>query len=252
VRVEFRSFEDRPVFEYSSEAGHVVVHHFFGAASPEPERAHTADGPEAFLVEVDEPTFHERAHFHDVDQFQVFFGVPGAYFGRTPVSRLMFQYADAYSTYGPFGSPDPGLRFYTLRPGPSSIRAYMPDDRDKLVRRGRRQQIVDVDAELDRPIDRPSVTQVLGGDAADPSAAVAAIPAGTAVDVPAPVTSQGQYCCVLEGCVEVDGDRFGLGSLGWRPPAAPGAEPTSLRSAAGSRARVLVVQFPPATTDDGC
>ena len=246
--LDVRAISEVPTRPIQGGAGHVLLHDFFGAVDPDPDHERSRSGPEAFLIESDAPGFHERPHFHDIDQFQVFFGVPGAYFGRTPMSRLMFQYADAFSTYGPFGCPDPGLCFFTLRATPSSLRAYMPDERDKLVRRGRRQRVVDLDARLDDESGPgPSLVRVLGTAAShgEPVADLGVVPAGGELEVPAPVDSQGQYCCVVDGALDVGGRRAGPRSLGWRQGAAAGDPPSVLRATPDGPARVLVLQFPP-------
>ena len=84
------------------------------------------------------PGYLGRAHFHEVDQFQVFFGGAGATYQRHEVPWAMLHYADAYTTYGPFQAGGSTLRFFTLRARPTLGTHYMPESRDKLVRRGRR------------------------------------------------------------------------------------------------------------------
>ena len=56
----------------------------------------------------------------------------------------MLHYADAYTTYGPFGTGEAPLQLFTLRRQASEITGFMPKDRDKLVRRGRRNLHVDL------------------------------------------------------------------------------------------------------------
>jgi len=114
---------------------------FFGSAkSLEP-------GPQGFLIENVPPGTTVPPHFHEVDQFQLFFGGGGSWYGATPIGPLFVHYVDAYSTYGPFGTGvDAPMEFFTLRATPTLETHYMPASRDKLRGRvGRRNLHVDID-----------------------------------------------------------------------------------------------------------
>ncbi|HEX9506417.1 MAG TPA: hypothetical protein VGA62_10480, partial [Acidimicrobiia bacterium] len=50
-----------------------------------------------------------------MNQFQVFFPAPGAWYKRRSLHSVLVHYVDAFVTYGPFGSADQPLEFYTLR-----------------------------------------------------------------------------------------------------------------------------------------
>src|SRR5579862_2487593 len=105
---------------------------FFGKADE------LIDGPQAYINELD-PAVELAAHFHKVDQFQVFFGVSGARFLRHPIPKVMVHYTDAYSTYGPFRSGTEGRLLYaTLRAEHSNFGGVMPGARSQLPYRGRR------------------------------------------------------------------------------------------------------------------
>src|SRR5262245_15707940 len=78
---------------------------------------HALPGPQAFLVRFPADS-RGGAHFHPVDQFQIFYGSDGSWFKNQEITsgEIMLHYADAYVTYGPFGTkgPEP-LEFFTLR-----------------------------------------------------------------------------------------------------------------------------------------
>ena len=94
-------------------------------------------GPEAFLVDYG-PQRTTPAHFHSVDQFQVFFGAPGARYQRHQIPAVELHYADAFVTYGPFFTGEERMKFFTLRPCQGQFKGEMPSERHKLHYRGRR------------------------------------------------------------------------------------------------------------------
>src|SRR5258707_123577 len=99
-------------------------------------------GPQGFLVEMT-PHRLGRAHYHPVNQFQVFFGSPGATYQKRPVPAAMVHYSDAFTPYGPFAAGEEGLSFFTLRAQANQRIHYMPESRDalkeeKAARKGRR------------------------------------------------------------------------------------------------------------------
>ena len=54
-------------------------------------------------------------HFHDIDQFQIV--VAGdCTMGKKDARSVTFQYADAYTPYGPIYGENEGFSFFTLRP----------------------------------------------------------------------------------------------------------------------------------------
>lgn len=240
MSLEFRDFERIPAREFA-ESG-AVVREFFGAVDSDPEQSVSVSSPQAFCADF-RPGYVEAAHFHDVDQFQLFFGQGDSFFLRKKISKLVLQYADAYSTYGPFGSQESGLRFYTLRARHSSIRAYMPKDRDKLKRRGRRQWSVDLQPFMDRdPRDSASVEPLCEREADGLAAYWIELPSGTTVSAPL-AEGTGQYFCVISGTIDSDGDRYGMYSLGWMS-ALEASVPVRLQATGSEPASVLIVQLP--------
>src|SRR5436189_5271805 len=68
-------------------------------------------GPQAFLVRMRENNI-VHPHFHNVDQFQLFFESPHASYQRTAISSILVHYADAFTTYGPFKPGDEPPEYY--------------------------------------------------------------------------------------------------------------------------------------------
>jgi hypothetical protein len=93
------------------------------------------DRPQAFLVRLRNPGGVIRAHFHEVDQFQVVLGGSGR-LGPTPISRGAVHYADRHTTYGPITAGASGLEFLTLRASSASGSQYMPESRARKGPRG--------------------------------------------------------------------------------------------------------------------
>jgi hypothetical protein len=258
-RPTFRAFESMPT-RVPIEG--VKLHDFFGMIDPfRPAETDVGwvsggyskgsgiDGPEAFFIEA-ETRVEEAAHFHDVDQFQLFFGGSDSYFQRERITALMAQYADAFSTYGPFGSGEGGFRFYTLRGRPSGLRAYMPQERDKLIHRGVRQRRVDLEPLLRRPAAEVPTIETVWDEEPDGLAIYwIEIPPAQSVDAP-PAHGAGQYQCVITGTIHVDGQRLLAQSLGWVPGC---DEPISVRLSASddTASKVLVLQLPRPTYPQG-
>src|SRR5580692_4578218 len=70
------------------------------------KRAVRSDHPLAFLVNGP-PRYVIPAHFHDIDQYQIFVG-GHATLGKHDVLPGSIHYADAYTPYGPIVAEDDG------------------------------------------------------------------------------------------------------------------------------------------------
>jgi hypothetical protein len=202
--------------------------------------------PQGFTAFVENETL--RAHFHDVDQFQVMFGVPGSFYQRTPVPEVMIHYADAFVTYGPLIGEEPALRYFTLRARPSTGMWFMPEEREHLAYRGKRRLEVFPEPYSDQePLADGTIEEkVVMEDERDGLEAkiVIAGPGATVVVDPS-LAATGQYTVVVNGSVEHDGKTYGPESIGWQTQ---NDGPSELK-AGSSGARVIVVRFPyPATT----
>lgn len=197
--------------------------------------------PQGFLVHM-LPGERIGAHFHRVDQFQVFFGASGATFQRTELPRgsVTVQYADAYSTYGPFAAGDAVLEFFTLRAAGDGMVGYMPGARDLLVHRGRRLGQVTFTTREGLAAGETRAEHVFGPDPDGMSCQRIRAGRGATVRGPA-VGGMGQYLLVAGGTVEWGGRAFGPKSLAW---AWPGSEPLELTAGDGEGFDLLVMQYP--------
>ncbi len=94
-------------------------------------------GPQAFLVERPYPNPRVAPHFHDIDQFQVIVDGDGR-MGKKEVQPITFQYADAFTPYGPIVGRDDGISFFTLRAVASGGYFPMPGSRQHMPGRAGR------------------------------------------------------------------------------------------------------------------
>jgi hypothetical protein len=95
------------------------------------------NGPQAFLVERNYPGARISPHFHDIDQFQIV--VAGdCQMGKKEARSVTFQYADAYTPYGPIYGENEGFSFFTLRPIASGGFFAMPGNKHKMPGRAGR------------------------------------------------------------------------------------------------------------------
>lgn len=214
---------------------------FFGQPDSE------GPGPQAYVNDLD-PGIELAAHFHKVDQYQVFFGELGATYKRREITPVMLHYTDAYSTYGPFSSgPNARLSYATLRAMSSNYGGVMPGARDELVRRGGLRNLT-IDVELD---ELPGAGEVVTRDVIarhDDGLCAVLVSLGSNAShvVPASEPTSGRYTCVVSGNLVVDGRHFEPHSLGWNDPGS-----TDLAIGAGPEGcRLLVMDFPsPATPE---
>lgn len=90
--------------------------------------------PQAFLIEMT-PQEIIHSHFHEVEQFQVFFEGEGQ-MGRTEgkLGPSVVHYTDAYTGYGPITASQQGLSYFALRPrkDPGAIYLHKEGYREKL------------------------------------------------------------------------------------------------------------------------
>ena len=93
--------------------------------------------PQAFLVDRMFAGATIAPHFHDVDQYQV---VVDGYcnMGKNAAPPVSFQYADAYTPYGPIKGEEKGFSFFTLRPVASGGFFPMPGSRQDMPGRAGR------------------------------------------------------------------------------------------------------------------
>jgi hypothetical protein len=203
-------------------------------------------GPEAFLVDYG-PDRETTAHFHSVDQFQVFFGAPGSRYQRHEIPAVELHYADAFVTYGPFSAGAERIQFFTLRPRQGQFKGNMPGERHKLRYQGRRGMHVDLEPLLAEslPARQAIATDVIAPDADGLAARVVVAGPGAAVGLGQPHSHGGVYVCVLSGSIESGGRSFGRLALGWEDRGAEaGCEPGDDAMAGAGGAAVLVMSYP--------
>jgi len=204
-------------------------------------------GPRCIALEFPAPA-RNAAHFHDVDQFQIFLPSAGTWLQRHDIDQVTLHYTDAYVAYGPFGTkgPDP-LCFFTLRAENSgNLTGYPPEDRPPPVQRGRRNYECSVDVPaLASVVDR---TELIAPEEDGLAAYVVSAGGGQRVDgIDAAPGSAGQYHFVLQGTVVVEGRTFGPRSIAWCPPSQ-----RPLGFDVGSEGCVtLLLQFPRPTVAEG-
>lgn len=211
------------------------VYNFYGLASE------GKGGPQGFIVQMPGGNTG-RPHFHTVDQFQVFFGGPGGVYQKQPIGPVMIHYSDGYTPYGPFSSGERLMEFFTLRAQPSTLTAYMPESREKLIRKARRSITVPA-PNVGAPLARSAtVVETLIEPQADGVAAwVLRGGPGARMQAPSPRGSSGQYHLVAGGAVIQDGRFFGKKSLAWL---GPDESPPEVVAGDDIGFDVLVMQFP--------
>ena len=200
-------------------------------------------GAQAYLAELPYAGARIEPHFHDVDQFQVFVGGHGK-IGRDSVEPATFQYADAYTPYGPIVAGAQGMAFFTLRVASSGGHYPIPQSRHLAEGKRGRQCVEQFPLSQDRSANwrvqllepEPDGLQVLALDMAPDQVAD-----GIASD------GGGQYCLVCSGSAAI-GTEFVPPLALWLIPR--GAE-TPTFTAGKEGARILILQFPCPTNRPG-
>ena len=160
--------------------------------------------PQAFLVDRLYPEARIDPHFHDIDQFQVI--VDGAcHMGKKAADPVTFQYADAYTPYGPIVGGEEGFAFFTLRPIASGGFFAMPGNRHNMPGRAGRNIAGRFDTTRPRPGAGDVVHEELMSDQDDGAMALG-LRFGSGAEVQGPVSNGGgQYYLVCEGDVTQEG-----------------------------------------------
>lgn len=194
--------------------------------------------PQAFLVDRLYPDARIDPHFHDIDQFQV---VVDGYcrMGKKEAMPVTFQYADAYTPYGPIVGKEAGFAFFTLRPIASGGFFAMPGNRHNMPCRAGRNLAGRFDLAAPLPEPGACVREDLMAPQDDGVNAVGwRIGAGAEV-VGLTSDAGGQYYLVCDGEVACDGKTLSAGSL---VHVAPG-EPAPRLVGGADGAHVLTLQF---------
>ena len=115
------------------------------------EPGELSQSAQAFLVVRPFAGARIEPHFHDVDQFQVVVAGDGR-IGKKAVRPVTFQYADAFTPYGPIVANDSGLSFFTLRNIASGGFWAMPGNKQAMPGRAGRNIEGAFDATLPVPV----------------------------------------------------------------------------------------------------
>jgi len=180
----------------------VRVTDLFGAA-----RA-LGGGPQSFLVEqpLRPPGSSADAHFHVVDQFQVFVGGNGR-LGKDPIRPIAVHYADRHTTYGPFVYGTRRFEWVTARVKADPGGRPMPESRHELVKPRGRYLIVHV-PDLPNEITEPDRIELIERSDDGLAAEVVMVPAGATGEGPSPAGTSGQHYFVLGGELMVEGQSY--------------------------------------------
>lgn len=194
--------------------------------------------PQAFLVDRLYPDARIEPHFHDIDQFQIV--VDGdCRMGKKAADPVTFQYADAYTPYGPIVGVDQGFAFFTLRPIASGGFFPMPGNKHNMPGRAGRNIAGRFDTSRPRPSAGAVVIEPLMPDQIDEVDAVGIRLGPGAQSVGMPSSGGGQYYVICEGDVRTADKALPRQSVIHVPAGDP--EPVLIAGAAG--ADVLVLQF---------
>jgi hypothetical protein len=196
------------------------------------------DNPQAFLVDRLYSGARINPHFHDIDQFQV---VVDGYctMGKRPAAPVSFQYADAYTPYGPIVGAEQGFAFFTLRPIASGGFFAMPGNRENMKCRAGRNIVGQFDTDRPRPQPGAVVHEVLMATQDDGANAVGIRLGAGACAAGLESNAGGQYYLVCEGEVMRGDQHLPRRSL---VHVAPGEAPPTFH-AGEDGADVLLVQF---------
>lgn len=218
---------------------------FIGGAGTR-EESEVRNAPMAFLVEMT-PDSVLPAHFHPVDQFQVFVSGSGR-LGRENATGLHIHYADRHTAYGPIAAGPQGVAYFTLRAKNDARGMFLnkPGVRELLRPSKKRFRLTDtvvlsvppVLAERETPAMEPLFA---AEDAADGLAAfVLRLGANARMRGPDPALSGGQFYLVVAGTLRQAEAELPLWSLLWTAPDETAPELV----AGGEGAEILVTQFP--------
>lgn len=160
------------------------------------------------------------AHFHIVDQFQVFIEGTGT-IGRDTAGPIVVHYADHHTGYGPLIASELGMTYLTLRPKTDAGLVFLrePKVREKLQPTKRRHRMSKPVVLSTEPVLR-NRTEVIIEDALEAQAddegiavKVIRMGPGLAAQAPAVANSGGEYLIVLNGSIEFEGAMLGKYSL---------------------------------------
>ncbi len=192
---------------------------------------------QAFLVVRPFAGARIEPHFHDVDQFQIIVDGDGK-IGKKAVRPVTFQYADAFTPYGPIVANE-HLSFFTLRNIASGGFWEMPGNKASMPGRAGR----NIEGVFDLAVGMPAAGEVtreqLMPAQADGVAAVGIRLGVCARAAGLPADGKGQFYLVCAGSILVDGKMLPERSVVRIEP----DDPTLVLQAGDGGALVLALQF---------
>ena len=194
--------------------------------------------PQGFLVERPYANARIDPHFHDVDQFQVIVAGYG-HIGKKEVRPVTFQYADAYTPYGPIVAQDDGISFFTLRNVASGGHFSMPGSKHLMPCRAGRNIAAVFEQDQTPPAAGQSFCEVLMEGQVDGVDAIGIRLGSNAVADGLQNDGGGQYYLVCAGSVVVDGKPLPKNSVIRIDP----GEATPVFRSGDEGANVLALQF---------
>jgi hypothetical protein len=185
---------------------------------PSPAEGHLA--AKGFLVRLG-PQSQSGAHSHPVDQFQVLFGPCDGWYQRSDLTDVMVLYADANTTYGPFGSRTDELWFFSLRSQWSNETHYPGAKADVprgRVHRNRRYHLPPQRLrEEAMAVPAKSGAHLLGAES--DGTAVWLVTAGPQASFEVPHGVGGaMYVVLLSGAMMIEEVMYGARDVCWVPP----------------------------------
>ncbi len=202
------------------------------------EPGQLSQAAQAFLVVRPFAGARIEPHFHDVDQFQVVVDGDGR-IGKKAVRPITFQYADAFTPYGPIVAADRGLSFFTFRNISSGGFWAMPGNKQSMP--GRAGRNIEGVFELERgmPAAGSATREELMPTQSDGVAAVGIRLGAGARAAGLEPEGRGQFYLVCAGSIVADGRELPERSLIRVEP----DEPAITLQAGDDGALVLALQF---------
>ncbi len=201
--------------------------------------------PQSFLVEQS-ANWTLPTHFHLEHQFQVFIAGSGS-LGKTPIHPLTVHYASPHSGYGPLISEADGISYFTLRAMSDTGAWYLPEAREHLKTRIKKQQLHAEPAELitaDSLMNWPAPSQetLLELDAGGLAAWLLRLPPNTKTSAPeAQALGGGRFYVVSKGSALISEALMPAWSTAYVSP-----DETVAIESGPEGLEVLVLQFPAA------
>ena len=163
--------------------------------------------PQAFLVEQ-KSNWTLPTHFHLQHQFQLFVAGSGS-LGKHPVEPLSVHYTTPHSGYGPLISGGEGIAYLTLRVMSDTGAWYLPESREHLKLRVKKQQAhgtpaARVSAQELQHLGAPTQEQLIARDDGGPGAWLVRVPPHQKLLAPrGDEQGGGRFYVITQGAVQI-------------------------------------------------